>query len=596
MKRFCFFLLSFIFLSVTVQAQNNLKKPVKECNALLTRQLVEQQAEESKSVEETDKRINILLRVADFLWAADEETARKYFADAFQIAQARFQEKGLETLQKKESRGLVIPLPDYRFSVISAVARRDGEWAKKLIEIVLKEFDEDKEKDKRNSFDRDREVGEILSIASKTAKDNPNLALTLARRAMRYPLIRNWYFTMYQMAGNNQALADQIYGELLTNYADSEIARLLYLSAYPFGSQRIVGVEKYSLGVSIPANFSPNPNLKRQFLLTLFRRMMKLTTASPQESQQTETPDSTAALIALNEIEPTIAQQVPDLAQTFSKAKIHVNSIVSGAGAEDARKTEEQNNSFNNSFEAQLEAAEKADDEGTLTEMHIFNLVKAAKTEDDYKKAESWLDKIEDENTRESTSNHFYFQRSKLATREKRFDEARKFANKVVKIEHRAVLYFDITEAKMKEPMTKLESLDTLLEVFQMAQKSPDSIEKAQVLLGLAFMYEKVDHYNALDSLSNAIKTANNLENPNLFTNNIMQQIIGKEFSFFMILAVPGFDVSETFYALSQKDFQGTLTYTTSFSDKYLRTLAVLATVRDCEKNVKPVKIKPKTK
>jgi len=47
---------------------------------------------------------------------------------------------------------------------------------------------------------------------------------------------------------------------------------------------------------------------------------------------------------------------------------------------------------------------------------------------------------------------------------------------------------------------------------------------------------------------------------------------------------------------LSQKDFQGALNHSSSFSDKYLRTLAVLAAVKDCEKNEKPVKQKPKTK
>ncbi len=79
------------------------------------------------------------------------------------------------------------------------------------------------------------------------------------------------------MAGNNQALADQIYGEALINYADAEVFRLLYLSAYPFGRERIFGIESSSLGTSVPDNFSPNPNFKRQFLITLLQRVMKLT-------------------------------------------------------------------------------------------------------------------------------------------------------------------------------------------------------------------------------------------------------------------------------------------------------------------------------
>lgn len=55
---------------------------------------------------------------------------------------------------------------------------------------------------------------------------------------------------------------------------------------------------------------------------------------------------------------------------------------------------------------------------------------------------------------------------------------------------------------------------------------------------------------------------------------------------------VPGFDVNKTFYDLSQKDFQGALTHADSFSDKYLRTLAVLAIVKDCRDSNKTVNSK----
>ncbi|MDQ3711610.1 MAG: hypothetical protein M3388_05265 [Acidobacteriota bacterium] len=499
-------------------------------------------------------------------------------------------------MEKKESKGFTVYQPDYRFEVVRAVAKRDAEWAKKLSEILLKEFDEDTEKDKRSDFDKDSEVRKLLGIAAQAAKDNPNLTLTLARRVMRYPLSNSWYFSLYQMAGNNQRLADQIYGELLTNYDNPEVFRLLYLSAYPFGQERIFGVEKYSLGTSVPANFSPNPNLKRQFLLALFRRVMKLTPENTSKSLQTSNTETAIAVIALNELEPIVSQQFPDLMQLFSQAKIHANSVVAGEALEAAKERDESGKSFYKPFEARLAEIEKADDEGKLQDIQIFRLADAAKTEENFKQAETWLDKIKEETTRESTVNYFYFQRSKLATKEKRFDDAKKFADKVSKIENRAVLYFDIAEVKMKEPMTKLESLETLLEVYQTANKAPDSIEKAQVLLGLAFMYEKVDHYNALGSLAEAIKTANKLENPNLFTNNVMQRIVGKGFGFFMSYSVPGFEVSETFYELSQKDFLNSLTHATNFSDKYLRTLAVLATVKDCEKNDKPVKVKPKVK
>lgn len=67
---------------------------VKQCDASLAAQIVRQQAAESKTIEETDKRIEVLTRIADFLWIQDEPAARVYFAEAFQVAQDRFREKG----------------------------------------------------------------------------------------------------------------------------------------------------------------------------------------------------------------------------------------------------------------------------------------------------------------------------------------------------------------------------------------------------------------------------------------------------------------------------------------------------------------------
>ncbi len=591
MKRFHHFLWLLVFSASVTYAQTAVKTPPKECNALLARQLVEQQAEEGKSVAETDRRVNILLRVADFLWMGDQETARKYFAEAFQIAGDRFRQKGVE---KTETGSITVYQPDYRFEVISAIAKRDAEWAKKLSEAVLKEFDEDAEKDKRGEFDKDNEVRELIYIAAQTAKENPNLALTLARRTMRYRLMNAWYSALYQMAYNNQPLADQIYGELLANYSNTEVFRLLYLSAYPFGSERIIGVEKYNLGTSVPANFSPNRNLQRQFLIILFRRIMKLTPESTTKSLQSQIPETAMAVMALNDLEPIIAQQFPDLAASFSQAKIQANSTAAGDAMESAKNRDEAGKSFNKPFDEKLAEVEQADETGKLDDGRIFQLVNAAKTDENYKKAETWLDKVKEDNTREGLTNFFYFRRSKLATEENRFDEARRYALKVPKIEHRAVLFFDIAEAKMKEPMTKQDSLDTLLEVSQTANKSPDTVEKAQVLLGLAFMYEKVDHYNALGALAEAIKTANKLESPDLLVGSVTQIVRGKSFTHFSSYSVPGFAITETFYAISKKDFLTALTNATNFSDRYLRTLAVLATVKDCEKNDKLPKAKPK--
>lgn len=595
MKHLCFSLtFCLLIAALNTAAQTVSKKPIKQCDAQLARQLIEQQADFSKTLDETDQRVNVLIKVADYLWTADQTAARRYFTESFQIAQDRFREKGLE--KPDYSKGIIEDKPDYRFKVIEAIAKRDAQWARRLSEIVLKNFDEDKEKDKRGDFDKDHEAQELLGMAVRLSKENPDLALSLARRVMRYPFIYSWFNQLFIMAQSNQPLADQIYAELLNSYGNMEVFRLLYLSAYPFGRDRIFGIEKYNLGTNVPPGFSPKPNLQRQFLIALFRRVLQLTPENTNQSLMTKTPETVVALYALNDIEPLVAAQFPDLVPMFSQAKLQANSIVSNELMDSTEKRNESGRYFGKSFAEKLKDVEKADADGKLTDSLIYPLATSAKTEEDFKSAESWLDKMREDAARAGTLNYFYYQRSKLATDEKRFDDARKHAEKVAKIENRAVLYFDIAEAKLKEPNSKYESLDALLEVYQLASKAPDSVEKAQVLMGLANVYEKINHSNALDSLSLSVKTANALENPNLFSSSQTQQIKGKGFMFFASYDVPGFDLNQTFYEISRNDFQGALASAESFTDKYLRTLAVIATVRDCEKNVKPLKPKAKIK
>ncbi len=590
------FLLSFTWGNIYAQTSKT-AAPVKQCNALYAQQLVEQQATESKSNTDTDKRINILIKVADFLWIMDEESARGYFAEAFQFAREKSREK-----EPEKSTGtpfLAAQKQNYPFQVIRAVAKRDAEWSKKLTEIAFKDAEDLKEELKKeenhkpNPYEDEGNVGETMSLAISLAEQNPAAALYFLRRTMRFPLHRNWYFNLYAIATKNPQLAEQIYPELLNNYPNADVSRLLYLSAYPFASERIFGAEKFQLGTSVPKNLAPNVNFQRQFLIVFLRRVNSLTVETANMKTTSNLPESAFAYMALNELEPIIMQQFPELKELFLQAKTTITTLTSPETLENIKKREDSQKSVGRTFAERIKDLEKADEEGKLKDVEIVNLVTSAKKEEEFEMTETWLDKIKEEKVREDATNYFYFSRSKLATKEKRYEDARKFAGKVPKIEHRAVLYFDVAEAKLKEPATKLDSLESLSEVYKMAQKAPDSVEKAQVLLGLAYMYEKVDHFNALDAVSNSIKTANKLENPNLFSSFMMHRIVGKDFGSFIGYSVPGFDISQTFGELSKNDFQGAVTQAESFTDKYLRTLAVLAAVDGCAKTVK--KDKPKT-
>lgn len=255
---------------------------------------------------------------------------------------------------------------------------------------------------------------------------------------------------------------------------------------------------------------------------------------------------------------------------------------------------EKQTGALGMSFEERLEAIEKADGEGKLTDYMIVQLVTwREKTEEQFAIILPWLDKIKDETVRRETINYFWFLRAKLAIKEKRFDEAEKFALKVPETEHRALLMFDLADLHSKNAADVASLFDTLNRLSKLTRSTDNSVAKAQILLGLSNMYERVNHSVALDELGEAIRVVNNLKDPDIFSSHVMRQITGKGFGFFATFQTPGYNLETTFEELSKKDFELSLANAKALDDKYFRTLAVIAVAGNCAKNSKPV---PKTK
>lgn len=583
------FLLSIFInlLSAQVSTDDN-----QACNPEFALTLVEQQVSESRTVSETDKRIKILLRVADFLWKFDEPAARKYFAEAFQTANERFKEMGFEKKSKNE-KGFVFSSNniDFRMEVIRAIAKKDGEWAKKLTEQILNDFE--KNAVERDEFNKNRELNDLLNIATASAKTNPALSQYLFRRLMKYPLDSHWYWTLYAVARENKPLADSLYAELLQNYAMETPRRLLFLSAYPFARERIFGIDKFQFGTSVPENFTANPNLQLQFIEAFLRRTA-IFADTPDDfnrpPDQYRLPEAVYLVTALRELEPVIIQNFPNLLQRLTVAKSQANALMSEENRKLMEGREKTQENIDSRFEARLEIARKAEAEGKLTDNHILSLVTGAKTESDFEQTEIWLEKIKSEKARSDLINYFYFLRSKLAVKEKRFEDARNFAAKVPEIEHRALLFFDIATEQLKNVNEASRVFDTLNEISKIARQGENSVEKAQVLLGLAAMYEKVNHTAALDELGEAIRVINQLENPDIFSTSVFRQIVGDSFAFFAVYGTPGYNMETAFDEIGKKDFELSLSHAKSFNDKYFRTLAVLAIAKNC------IEVKPKKK
>jgi hypothetical protein len=585
-----------IILSVTLSTSLS-QTPSAEsptCNEDFARFLVEQQVSESRTVEQTDKRIRILIRAADFLWKFEEPIARDYLTEAFKVANDRFNEKGFEMIEKKGSMSL---LPDFRFEVIRAIAAKDQEWAKKLIEQVLKDFEKASD---RKEFDKTRELQDIMRIAEESAKTNPELSRLLFRRVMQHPLDYHWFWLLFSVSAQNKPLADSIYSELLTSYAYSTPRRILFLSAYPFASERILGIDKYQFGALVPETLRPNRNLQRQFIEVFLRRVASFASDPqnlnlPRESEY-RMPEPVYMVTALAELEHVIVQQFPEMIQQYSEARAQANSMLNEQMRKDLNEREKINEPLGYGFEQQLKRVEQAASEGKLDDSMIIRLLTwgdKAKTEEQYKQIEPWLDKMSDANARAESLNYYWFLRARLAVKERRFDDADRFARKIPEIEHRAILFFEIADAQLKNVNDAPTVYATLREVGRLAEQSETSVEKARVLIGLANQYVRVNPGFAMQELSDAIKVINRLEGADVLSSSVYRRIQTKNTVFTAGFSMPGYDLEKTFKEVSKDNFEMSLSNAKSLDDKYLRTLAVLAVAQNC---VDKVKKKPVTK
>src|ERR1044071_9229533 len=118
---------------------NAQKKPVSSLctrdNALDT---AKQQILITRTFDNPVHRIAVLLRAADLLWPYEQEKSLAAFMEAYDLAVQNFKEKGDQTERASSSKvSAIIQLPDQRFKVISALAKRDPARARKLSEQML---------------------------------------------------------------------------------------------------------------------------------------------------------------------------------------------------------------------------------------------------------------------------------------------------------------------------------------------------------------------------------------------------------------------------------------------------------------------------
>jgi hypothetical protein len=581
MTRFALLIALLVCLAPPISAQKKtLSSLCTRDNALDT---AKQQILITRTFDNPVHRITVLLRAADLLWAHDQEKSLAAFMEAFDLAVQNFKEKGDQNQRASSSQFLAaIPLPDQRFKVITALAKRDPARARKLSEQLLQEEARDAADKPATDDKANRAIAEkLLSIAQTLIPTDPLTAVNFAQQSLRYPAVLQLSMFFYELAKYDKLSADRFYIQALKAYGAAPMDQFLYLSSYPFANKREAGEMPGYTSYIIPDGFTPNRALQKLFIQALLARIDGAMETPVQETPSYRYSDHAQMWLALNRLEKQVQSDLPEFAEAFARSKDKLFALLPPNVQRNVNRTIDNDNRPVKSFDEQVEAALKLTDVGQRDQGLTFAVTGASKDEP-VDKVLSVIDKISESSIREPLLNWFYYFRSQSLIKEKNFAEARKFASKVTELDQRAYLYTRIAEESLKVAEDQTEARELLNEVANTISKAPKTIVSARALLALAYLYAKVDMNRGVEELGNAVRTINTLESPDFSRQFVMMKIEGKTFGSYASYSTPGFNPENAFREMGKLDFDGSLAQATNLTDKSLRSLTTLAVIEPC--------------
>lgn len=572
-------------ISVTlVQAQ---KKPAVATSSLCTKEnaldTTKQQILLTRTFDNQAQRIAVLLRAADLLWPHDQEKSLAGFTEAFDLAIQHYKENGEQVTRTSQNQFAArIHLPDQRFKVIAALAKRDPARARKLSEQLLQdEAKEMADKPVPEPQALPRSAEKLLVLARGLLPDDVPSAINFARQSFRYPA--SMYLTQffYQLAKTNKQAADQFYVEALSVYGSAPMDQFLYLSAYPFGNSRDAGEMPGHTFYFAPEGYQPTQALQRQFMQILLSRSEAALGTAVDSAPNYRLPDHAQMWFALTRLEKQVQENLPDLAESTARAKDGLFASLNQKTQQQVTRQVESDNARKTSFDEQVELAEKQREPGRRDQLLTFAVTGSSKNEP-VEKVLSVIDKISEAGIRDPLLNWYYYFGAQALIADKNLTEARKFAAKVTELDQRAYLFTRIAEELLKKTEDQSEARDVLNEISDALGKAPKTIVTARALLALAYLYAKVDMNRGIEELGNAVKTINALESPDFSREFVMMKIEGKTFGTFAAISTPGFNPENAFREMGKLDFDGSLIQAATFTDKSLRALTTLAVIEPC--------------
>lgn len=573
------------------------------CNRDNAVEMIKQQIDLTKTFKNSIQRIAVLIRAADLLWPYEQDRARAVFMEAFELATENEKEN-----EQKGPRSLILRLqiPDQRYVVIRAVAKRDSALAKELMRQMLKlDTEAGEASSNRNSFNDLLTVERLLDSANEMISADINVAFDLARTSLNYPASGTLTRFLYRLAEVNQQAADQFYAQALAVYRDKPMREFLYLQAYPFAWRETVNTPTFESYV-VPANFVTNQSLQRQFVQVLLRRAQQALESpldqgdSYRDPRGTLLPGTVHLLQGLILLEPQIRGSLPDLLAPLTEARekilvslsVDTQKLLMQPGREVSITREK-------TFDEQIESAQKVPDVNRRDELIAVAVLSAVSDTQSLAGVIQAIDKISDSNLRIRLLEWIYFRRAASAVKDKQFEGAERLASQIEGEEQRAYLHIEIAKGLFKRNAMQNHAREVLDEAITEAKRAGATIFAARTLLTASSLYAKIDLGRAISLLTDAINCINRIEVPDFSSDNQTQVKMverkGRSGHYPLQFYMPGLDPESVFREMAKVDFDTALSQSSALTDKLQRAMSTLALADAClQQAQQQPKAKPK--
>src|SRR5215831_3803955 len=556
--------------------------PVSSCSRESALTIIERQVDLTRTIDKDEKRVDLLLRAADLMWPFAQDKARGTFREAFEVARRDFKETGAK--DTNFGRSLVQGI-DYRYRVITAIAKRDSVWATKLSKQILDEQAQEAVDRAQKDSGQTQTAANLLGIAIALVPTHQTTALEFARSSLQYPATLTLPFFFYRMWEANLTLADQFYLEALNAYAQAPMDQFLYLSSYPLAANREIGEMPAWSTYSLPAGITPNQALERSFVLTLLGRARDLARNPASAETGYRFSDTGQIFMALSRLEPLIANSLPDLSSALAEAKNDIGVLLTQPEQQLTAQT--LADPPKRSFDETIESADRLANYDQREAAIALTVLNAAETES-LEKPDGAGMKIEDLILRKQVISLAYFYRSQKLIKEKKIEEARRLAARVEEPDQRAYLYAQIATESLKQRKDDSDVREMLEDVLSSAAKAPDSEVKVRAMLVVVHLYSTIDPDRAVTLLGRVVETINHIESIDLSGDRILLKVEGKAFGTYRGLQTPGFSPEVVFREMSKLDFDGTLYLASNLNDKSVRGMTTLSIAEQCLKDLPP--------